>query len=132
MAQASASTVLTVYHQKDGQFIKRGEIVGLPGVPEYRPLQNEIVEFKSKRDIFYQIKLRDESTGKIYLQSITMCQMVASDWQDEFTLHLDEDNQFYHFDYYATSSACSAIQYPVTTKPFSTTVHVTKAAPAPK
>ncbi|OBZ91872.1 ER membrane protein complex subunit 10 [Choanephora cucurbitarum] len=127
-----ASTVLTVYHQKDGQFIKRGEIVGLPGVPEYVPLQNEIVDFKSKRDSFYEIKVRDESTGKIYLQSTKMCQMVASDWHDEFTLHLDENNQFYHFDYYSTSSICPAIDYPVTTKPFSTTVHVAKSVPAPK
>ena len=35
--------------------------------------------------------------------------MVASDWHDEFTLHLDENNQFYHFDYYSTSSICPAI-----------------------
>jgi hypothetical protein len=32
--------------------------------------------------------------------------MVASDWSDEFTLHLDEDHQFYYYSYYAGSDYC--------------------------
>lgn len=32
--------------------------------------------------------------------------MVASDWQDKFTLHLDEDNQFYYLSYYPESNYC--------------------------
>lgn len=66
------STTLSVYHQKDGQYIKRGEIVGLPGYPEYIPTNNEIVEFKSNKDVYYQIKLKDERTGNILLQSVRM------------------------------------------------------------
>lgn len=66
------STKLLVYHQKDGQYIKRGEIVGLPGYPEYIPTDNEIVEFKSKKDAYYQIKLKDERTGNVLLQSVRM------------------------------------------------------------
>lgn len=32
--------------------------------------------------------------------------MVTSDWNDEFILHLDENNKFYHVDYYATEDEC--------------------------
>lgn len=32
--------------------------------------------------------------------------MVGSDWHDEFTLHLDEDNQFYYLSYYPESNYC--------------------------
>lgn len=61
-----------MYHQKNGQYIKRGEIVGLPGYPEYIPTNNEIVEFKSNKDTYYQIKLKDERTGNVLLQSVRM------------------------------------------------------------
>lgn len=60
-----------MFHQKNGEYIKRGEIIGLPGVPEYIPASNEIVEFSSKDD-FYQIKVRDERTGKVVLSSVKM------------------------------------------------------------
>jgi hypothetical protein len=65
-------TKLTVYHQKDGQYIKRGEIVGLPGVPEYISADNEIVDFKDSKDAFYQIKIKDDRTGNVFLQSVKM------------------------------------------------------------
>ncbi|KAI8077999.1 uncharacterized protein B0P05DRAFT_587615 [Gilbertella persicaria] len=132
MILAQTSTTLTVYHQKDGQYIKRGEIVGLPGTPEYIPSKNEVVDFKKKRDYLYQVKVRDERTGKIHLQSTRMCQMVAGNWSDEFILHLDDNNHFYHFDYYAGSNACPDIEYPVQTQPFSSTIRVAKAVPGPK
>ncbi|KAI8094268.1 hypothetical protein BDF21DRAFT_408328, partial [Thamnidium elegans] len=126
------STTLTVFHQKNGDYIKRGEIIGLPGVPEYIPASNEIVEFSSKDD-FYQIKVRDERTGKVVLSSVKMCQMVASDWHDEFILNLDEDNQFYYFSYYPESNYCQEnTEYPVTTKAFNTTVIVVTPVTAPK
>lgn len=32
--------------------------------------------------------------------------MIASDWQDEFIVHLDEENNFYHANYYAGSNDC--------------------------
>ncbi|KAI9254912.1 hypothetical protein EDC94DRAFT_662087 [Helicostylum pulchrum] len=120
----TTSTTLTVFHQKNGEYIKRGEIIGLPGVPEYIPASNEIVEFSSKDD-FYQIKVRDERTGK--------CQMVASNWHDEFILNLDEDNQFYYFSYYPESNYCQEnTEYPITTKAFNTTVIVVTPVTAPK
>jgi hypothetical protein len=63
---------LIVYHQKDGNYIKRGEIVGLPGVAEYIPADNEIVDFKSSKEPLYQIKVKDERTGKIIMSSVRM------------------------------------------------------------
>ena len=54
----------------DGEYIKRGEIVGLPGVPEYIPTDNEVVDYKTEE--FYQIKVKDERTGKIILSSVRM------------------------------------------------------------
>ncbi|KAL9549201.1 hypothetical protein MBANPS3_005322 [Mucor bainieri] len=132
-AEQQSSTTLSVYHQKDGQYIKRGEIVGLPGYPEYIPTNNEIVEFKSNKDAYYQIKLKDERTGNILLQSVRMCQMVASDWSDEFVLNLDENNQFYYFSYYAGSDYCEKdIKYPIVTKPFTTSIKVKTPIPGPK
>ncbi|KAI9476069.1 MAG: hypothetical protein EXX96DRAFT_575663 [Benjaminiella poitrasii] len=130
--QTSPTTNLTVYHQKDGEYIKRGTIAGLPGVPEYYPTENEIVSFK--KNSFYQIKLKDESTGKVYLQTVKMCQMVASDWNDEFILHLDENGNFYHADYYALFNDCfdETIEYPVTTKPFTSTLRVIQPIVGPK
>ncbi|KAI7906650.1 uncharacterized protein BX663DRAFT_497190 [Cokeromyces recurvatus] len=130
--EAITNTNLTVYHQKDGQYIKRGIIVGLPGVPEYHPTKNEIVDFQ--KGSFYQIKVKDERTGKIYIQSVKMCQMVDSDWNDEFILHLDENNIFYHVDYYASSNDCSeeTIKYPITTKPFTSVIRVVQPIAGPK
>ncbi|CAO3648843.1 unnamed protein product [Mucor hiemalis] len=129
----TTSTHLVVYHQKDGEYIKRGEIVGLPGAPEYIPANNEIVEFKKESDVYYQVKVKDERTGDIILSTVKMCQMVASDWSDEFTLHLNEDNQFYYLSYYAGSNECPEnIEYPITTKPFTTRINVVQAVPAPK
>lgn len=129
----TTSTKLVVYHQKDGEYIKRGEIVGLPGAPEYVAANNEVVSFKKESDVFYQVKVKDERTGNIILSTIKMCQMVASDWSDEFTLHLNEDNQFYYLSYYAGSNECpDNIEYPITTKPFTTRVNVVQAVPAPK
>ncbi|KAI8643156.1 hypothetical protein BD408DRAFT_415358 [Parasitella parasitica] len=127
------STTLIVYHQKDGHYIKRGEIVGLPGLAEYIPSSNEFVEFKSKKDEYYQIKLKDERTGNVFLQSVKMCQMVASNWGDEFVLNLDENNQFYYFSYYASSDNCPQdIEYPIVTKPFTTVIKVKTPTPGPK
>jgi hypothetical protein len=43
--------------------------------------------------------------------------MVASDWNDEFILYLDEDNKFYYLNYYAASDECQEdIKVKTTTK----------------
>ncbi|KAI1313451.1 ER membrane protein complex subunit 10 [Mortierella claussenii] len=55
---------------------------------------------------FYQIKLRDESRGWEAISSIKSCLLVASDFQEEITLHLDNDRNVFAFDYYTTASKC--------------------------
>ncbi|CAO3702958.1 unnamed protein product [Rhizopus stolonifer] len=75
---------LSIYHSKQGNFIKRGEIVGLPATPQYVPSDNELVDFKNPKEMFYQIKVKDETTGNIHVSSVKLCQMVASEWNDEF------------------------------------------------
>ncbi|KAI8981958.1 hypothetical protein BDF20DRAFT_864306 [Mycotypha africana] len=128
----SQSNVLSIYHKKDGAFIKRGIITGLPGVPQYEPTEHEIVKF-DQRDPFYQIKLKDERTGHVILQSAKMCQMVASEWKDHFIINLDENNNFYHYSYYPATSDCPTdISYPVVTNAFNTSVTVMSPEYGPK
>ncbi|KAK3816580.1 MAG: hypothetical protein J3Q66DRAFT_342874 [Benniella sp.] len=55
---------------------------------------------------FYQIELRDEVRGWKAMSSIKSCLLVASDFQEKVTLHLDHDRQVYAFDYYTTASKC--------------------------
>ncbi|KAG2213853.1 hypothetical protein INT47_001122, partial [Mucor saturninus] len=125
-------TKLTIYHQKDGEYIKRGDIVGLPGVPTYIPSDNEIVHFNAAKDPFYQIKVKDERTGNVFLSSVKMCQMVGSEWHDEITLHLDENNHFYYLSYYPESNYCVSSKSDITTQPFNTTVNVVTPVTGPK
>ncbi|CEI89359.1 hypothetical protein RMCBS344292_03722 [Rhizopus microsporus] len=124
---------LSVYHQKNGNYIRRGDIVGLPGTAQYVPSDNEIVEFSDPKEMYYQIKVKDENTNNIYTSTVKLCQMVASDWNDQFILHLDENNEFYHLDYYSTAKDCDdKLNFPITTKPFKPHIKVVKAAPGPK
>ncbi|KAF9583203.1 hypothetical protein BGW38_010032 [Lunasporangiospora selenospora] len=55
---------------------------------------------------FYQIKLVDERREWESLSSIKSCLLVASDFKETFTIHLDQDKNAYAFDYYTTSHAC--------------------------
>ncbi|KAF9435214.1 hypothetical protein BGZ76_006710 [Entomortierella beljakovae] len=64
----------------------------------------------------YQIKLRDEVRGWEAMSSIKSCLLVASDFQEKFTLHLDQDRQVYAFDYYTANSQCESAhlnEYPM-------------------
>ncbi|KAG1439981.1 hypothetical protein G6F56_012089 [Rhizopus delemar] len=127
LAQEETLSRLSIYHSKQGNFIKRGEIVGLPATPQYVPSDNELVDFRNPKEMFYQIKVKDETTGNIHVSSVKLCQMVASEWNDEFILHLDENNEFYHFDYYSTANDCEdKVKFPVSTKPFTTSIKVVK------
>ncbi|KAI9255561.1 hypothetical protein BY458DRAFT_519984 [Sporodiniella umbellata] len=116
---------LSIFHSKDGNFIKRGEIVGLPSSPRYVPSENEVVQFRNPKEVFYQIKVKDESNGNIHLSSVKLCQLLASEWNDEFILHLDEQQAFYHLDYYSTSLDCEEkVKFPLSTQPFTTRIQV--------
>ncbi|KAG0298065.1 hypothetical protein BGZ98_000334 [Dissophora globulifera] len=56
---------------------------------------------------YYQIQLREESRGWEATSSIKSCLLVASDFQEELRLHLDQEQQVFAFDYYAGESKCS-------------------------
>ncbi|KAF9949463.1 ER membrane protein complex subunit 10 [Mortierella alpina] len=55
---------------------------------------------------FYQIKLRDESRNWEAMSSIKSCLLVASDFQEKITLHLDQNREVFAFDYYTSASEC--------------------------
>ncbi|KAF9953069.1 ER membrane protein complex subunit 10 [Mortierella alpina] len=55
---------------------------------------------------FYQIKLRDESRNWEAMSSIKSCLLVASDFQEKITLHLDHNREVFAFDYYTSASVC--------------------------
>ncbi|KAG0369493.1 hypothetical protein BC939DRAFT_446310 [Gamsiella multidivaricata] len=74
---------------------------------EERDAQGEILQTPGSYG-FYQIKLKDESRGWEAMSSIKSCLLLASDFQEEITLHLDRDNQIFAFDYYTTESKCES------------------------
>ncbi|KAG0202990.1 ER membrane protein complex subunit 10 [Mortierella sp. GBA30] len=55
---------------------------------------------------FYQIQLRDESRNWEAISSIKTCLLVASDFQEEITLHLDQNREVFAFDYYTSATTC--------------------------
>ncbi|KAF9984346.1 ER membrane protein complex subunit 10 [Modicella reniformis] len=55
---------------------------------------------------FYQIMLKDEVRGWEAMSSIKSCLLLASDFQELITLHLDNDHQVFSFDYYTTANKC--------------------------
>ncbi|KAF9973482.1 ER membrane protein complex subunit 10 [Actinomortierella ambigua] len=56
---------------------------------------------------FYQIKLKDESRKWEALSSVKSCLLVASDFKEQITLHLDASRRVYGFDYYTSADACT-------------------------
>ncbi|KAF9192490.1 hypothetical protein BGZ51_005502 [Haplosporangium sp. Z 767] len=55
---------------------------------------------------FYQIQLRDESRKWDAMSSIKSCLLLASDFQEEITLHLDQNREVFAFDYYTGAHKC--------------------------
>ncbi|KAI7848743.1 hypothetical protein BDC45DRAFT_522645 [Circinella umbellata] len=97
---------LHVYHKQGADYKKRGEIVGLPQTPSYiATTQDNTIELNSP---LYQIKIRDETTDRVILSSVKACQLVNSDWNDEFRIHLDDEKRVYHVDYYAEGDTCES------------------------
>ncbi|KAJ8663467.1 hypothetical protein O0I10_000708 [Lichtheimia ornata] len=104
---------LLVYHNHDGTYKKRGEITGSPSSLVYTStIQDDGIDVSSA---LYQVKVRNEATDQIILSSAKTCQLVASNWADEFRIHFDDQNQVYHIDYDAQSNACTDIELPVKT-----------------
>ncbi|KAI8147162.1 hypothetical protein BJV82DRAFT_598023 [Fennellomyces sp. T-0311] len=112
---------LHVYHKQGADYKKRGEIVGLPNAPSFvATAPNNPLELTSP---LYQVKIRDEVTDRIILSSVKTCQLLNSGWKDEFRIHLDDQKQVYHVDYYAESDACPPPELPIKVQPeFSSSV----------
>ncbi|KAF9896846.1 hypothetical protein BX616_006652, partial [Lobosporangium transversale] len=95
---------------EDGQFVETQEEFE-QRLEEWRA-QNEAQEnggLSTKTPgsyAFYQIKLKDETTGWEAMSSIKSCLLVASNFQEQITLHLDSDREVFAFDYYTTASRC--------------------------
>ncbi|KAI9320598.1 hypothetical protein BX666DRAFT_1875227 [Dichotomocladium elegans] len=101
---------LSVYHNDDGTYKKRGEITGTYSSLTYTStVQDEGIAINSP---LYQVKIRDEATDRIILSSVKTCQLVAGGWADVFSIHLDDNNQVYHVDYYSQNDACVDVKRP--------------------
>ncbi|KFH67730.1 hypothetical protein MVEG_06462 [Podila verticillata NRRL 6337] len=78
---------------------------------EWRMQQEEAEEKDAERTPgtvgFYQIKLKDEIRGWEAMSSIKSCLLVASDFQERFTLHLDQNRNVFAFDYYTSVDECA-------------------------
>ena len=44
----------------------------------------------------------------VYYYYYYQCQLVNSDWNDEFRIHLDDEKRVYHVDYYAEGDTCES------------------------
>ncbi|KAF9310705.1 ER membrane protein complex subunit 10 [Podila horticola] len=82
-------------------------------VEEWRMQEEEAVEKDAERTPgtvgFYQIKLKDETRGWEAMSSIKSCLLIASDFQERFTLHLDQNRNVFAFDYYTSVDQCADV-----------------------
>ncbi|KAI8602678.1 hypothetical protein EDD21DRAFT_371186 [Dissophora ornata] len=95
---------------EDGEYVESEEEFE-QRLEEWKMTQEELDEQDQMEKtpgsyVFYQIKLRDESRGWEAMSSIKSCLLVASDFQEQITLHLDQDRQVFAFDYYTSASKC--------------------------
>ncbi|KAF9300404.1 ER membrane protein complex subunit 10 [Mortierella antarctica] len=82
-------------------------------VEEWKMQEEEATEKDAERTPgtvgFYQIKLMDETRGWEAMSSIKSCLLVASDFQERFTLHLDQNRNVFAFDYYTSVDQCADV-----------------------
>ncbi|KAG2178250.1 hypothetical protein INT43_003503 [Umbelopsis isabellina] len=102
---------LLVYHKltAKGDYIKRGEISYATehGEPKYTHTNSDNIELDiSTPNSLYQIKVVEDGSKNTILSSIKACQLAASDFKDQFNVHVDEKGNFVHIDYYSQVSDC--------------------------
>ncbi|ORZ10750.1 hypothetical protein BCR42DRAFT_421946 [Absidia repens] len=125
----SADEMLSVYHKRGGDYLKRGDIIDIPYAPKYVPTEH------SKGDLLqglYQIKIKNDKTGHVTLSSIPSCHLKASNFTDQFRIHLDHQQRIYHVDYYADSFDCQSITENGETEPFTSDIQIIKAVDGAK
>ncbi|KAI9306083.1 hypothetical protein BJ944DRAFT_248504 [Cunninghamella echinulata] len=126
---SKAENTLSVYHKRGKDYLKRGEITGIPHSPKYEPVEQG--EGTLTLDL-YQVKIKNDATGQITLQSIPSCRLLASDFKDRFIIHLDDNQQVYHVDYYAEGSGCKPVEEAILTNAFESNVEVAKVVDGPR
>ncbi|KAG0167875.1 hypothetical protein DFQ28_005463 [Apophysomyces sp. BC1034] len=124
--------MLLVYHKHGDHFKKRGEIINLQEEPVYVSTHEEELQVDNPNAL-YQVKVKDERSGNIILSSVKYCQLLASDWKDEFRVHLDDADKVYHVDYFADGTGCNdQVKLPAASKPFSSRITLKKPIEGPK
>jgi len=78
---------------------------------------------------FYQLKIFDQSTEREVISSLKACLLPSSKWNDKIILHLDENNDFFHTDYYTVVGECGVVDaHENSLRPslFSTTIRISR------
>jgi len=132
---------LQLFHKfdTDPSFTKRAEItfVVTSGVGKYIA---EVLSDNDKQRLvegvgqFYQIKVVDQSTEREVISSVKACLLPSSKWNDKLVLHLDENNDFFHADYYTEVGECGvvdALEIPLASF-FSTKIRISRPYVGPK
>ncbi|KAI8084644.1 uncharacterized protein BX664DRAFT_337472 [Halteromyces radiatus] len=124
-----AHTTLSVYHKRGGDYLKRGDIIDIPSAPKYVPVQHGEGDLTTE---LYQVKIKNDETGHIILSSIPSCHLKASNFSDQFRIHLDDQQRVYHVDYYASTFDCDPVTETIRTNTFNSDIQIIKMIPGAK
>ncbi|KAI8343961.1 hypothetical protein BC941DRAFT_497345, partial [Chlamydoabsidia padenii] len=119
-----ANDTLSVYHKRGGDYLKRGDIIDIPHAPKYVSVEHGHGDLGPG---LYQVKIKNDKTGVITLSSIPSCQLKASGFADQFRIHLDDQQQIYHVDYYADTFECDPLTATQPTEEFKSKVDIIHA-----
>ncbi|KAI7863196.1 hypothetical protein BDF14DRAFT_1885384 [Spinellus fusiger] len=125
-----ATEKLSIYHIQGSDYVKRGEIVGLPLNPVYVPTHHKNVQVAGLGPL-YRLKIKDDTSGRVILSNVKFCQLVANDWKDTFRVHLDQ-GQVYHVDYFTAENSCNGADVPPTVDAFYSTVEMATSQQGPQ
>jgi len=127
---------LQLFHKfdTDPTFTKRAEIkfLGSGRVGEYVA---EVLSANDKQRLvesvgeFYQVKVIDQNTEREVISSVKACLLPSSNWEDKIILHFDENNDFFHADYYTVVGECGVVlahEKSLQDSLFSTTIRVSR------
>ncbi|CAO3624929.1 unnamed protein product [Cunninghamella blakesleeana] len=113
-----AENILSVYHKRGSDYLKRGEITGIPHSPKYIPLENGEGTITSD---LYQVKIKNNATGQIVLQSVPF------KWISRlFYTSFNDKQNVYHVDYYTEGENCEPVVNTLQTNAFNSKVEIAK------
>ncbi|RIA87420.1 hypothetical protein C1645_807312 [Glomus cerebriforme] len=106
----------TVYHKLSHhtEYSKRGEIVVITSraIAEYSGPEDALSNFDMTKNMgeneLYLVKIVDNENLNHVTKSFTkLCLLKSSNFEDEIIIHLDKNNELFHFDYYTSSDQCN-------------------------